>query len=96
MLIDKLPHNSGHMPLLLISVGVMAGTVCFLTILQAISYYLMTADSQKLRRTPLKMSKECRFKVAYLIDCIAIVFYLTAIAISQILLPIYLSLVIMD
>ena len=89
MLIDKLPHNSGHLPLLLISVGIMAGTVCILTILQAISYYLMTAESLLLQTT---LSKKRRFWLAHQIDFIAIGFYLAVVFLTQFFIPIYISL----
>ena len=90
MLIDKLHHNSGHMSLLLISVGVMAGTVCILTILQAISYNLMTSACNPLMKT-LKMTEEGRLKIAHSIDYIAIAFYLVVLITTQIFIPILIS-----
>ena len=90
MLTDRLPQNSGNMPLLLVSVGVMATTVCIVTILQSFCYYLMTLNSGQLFAL-LKMSKTRRVKLALVIDYGAILFYLTGMFFTQIFIPIYIS-----
>ena len=90
MLTDRLPQNSGNMPLLLVSVGVMATTVCIVTILQSFCYYLMTLNSGQLLAL-LKMSKTRRVKLALVIDYGAILFYLTGMFFTQIFIPIYIS-----
>ena len=91
MLTEKLPHNSSNMPLLLITVSVMAGSVCLITVLQAITYNL-TNQPKGISKCQYKMtSKQCR-KVAHAIDQFGIVFYISVILVCHIAIPAYIYL----